>query len=30
MEVVIQEVSYRGVSFIQDELVLESNNEEVI
>jgi hypothetical protein len=30
MEVVIQEVSYRGVSFIQDELVLESNNEEII
>ncbi len=30
MKVVIQEVSYRGVSFIQDELVLESDNEEVI
>ena len=30
MEAVVQEVRYRGVSFVQDELVLESDNVVVI
>ena len=30
MEIVIQEVSYRSVSFVKDELVLERYNEEII